>query len=141
MIAVVGAHVVAADRVVPHGSVLIDGGRVVGIEAGRIDSPGLEQVAHPGCYLVPGFVDVHVHGVDGHDVLDDSDAVASIAARLPRYGVTAFCPTTVACAPTALVSVLTQVARARHRPDLRGARVLRAHLERSEEHTSELQSH
>ena len=24
------------------------------------------------------------------------------AARLPRYGVTAFCPTTVACAPAAL---------------------------------------
>ena len=58
--------------------------------------------AFHGHYIVPGFIDVHVHGVDGVDSLDarpDGDAVAAIAARLPRYGVTAFCPTTVACAP------------------------------------------
>ena len=28
------------------------------------------------CYVVPGFVDVHVHGVEGFDTLDEGDAVA-----------------------------------------------------------------
>ena len=64
------------------------------------------------CYVVPGFIDVHVHGVDGHDTLDGDGAVAHIAASLPRYGVTAFCPTTVACPPRAICAAfLQQVAR------------------------------
>ena len=54
---------------------------------------------------------------------------SSIAARLPRYGVTAFCPTTVACSPEALRRVLEQVRRAREAPAPGAARVLPAHLE------------
>ena len=46
--------------------------------------------AFHGHYIVPGFIDVHLHGVDGVDSLDrraeGDDAVAAIAARLPRYG-------------------------------------------------------
>jgi N-acetylglucosamine-6-phosphate deacetylase len=72
---------------------------------------------------------VHVHGVDGVDSLDEGEPIASIAAKLPRFGVTAFCPTTVACAPAALRAVLDQVRRARETPSAGAARVLPAHLE------------
>jgi N-acetylglucosamine-6-phosphate deacetylase len=72
---------------------------------------------------------VHVHGVDGVDALDEGDAVLGLAARLPRHGVTAFCPTTVACAPGALGRLLAQVRSARQTPPERSARVLPAHLE------------
>ena len=61
----------------------------------------------------PGFIDVHVHGVEGHDVLDGPGAVAEVASRLPRYGVTAFCPTSVACAPSTLRQLLARSMRAR----------------------------
>jgi N-acetylglucosamine-6-phosphate deacetylase len=70
-----------------------------------------------------------VHGVEGIDSLDAGDTVSEIAERLPRYGVTAFCPTTVACAPDRLRHVLEQVRRARAIPKARAARVLPAHLE------------
>jgi N-acetylglucosamine-6-phosphate deacetylase len=79
--------------------------------------------------IVPGFIDVHVHGVDGIDTLEGHDAVPRIAARLPRYGVTAFCPTTVACPPRALRQMLEEVRLARAGPDAQWARVLPAHLE------------
>ena len=85
--------------------------------------------AFHGHYIVPGFIDVHVHGVDGIDALDSSSAVATIAAQLPRYGVTAFCPTTVACSAEALRRVLDQVRQARATPHPMAARVLPAHLE------------
>ena len=39
---------------------------------------------HPECYIVPGFVDVHMHGVDGHDTLDEGNPLEQIASRLPR---------------------------------------------------------
>src|SRR5262249_11290156 len=55
--------------------------------------------------------------------------VADIARRLPKFGVAAFCPTTVACSPAALQGVLDQVRRARETPDSQSARVLPAHLE------------
>src|SRR5204862_169280 len=63
------------------------------------------------------------------DMRPEGDAIGAIAERLPRYGVTAFCPTTVACGPEALGRVLDQVRRAREAPAARAARVLPAHLE------------
>ena len=81
-----------------------------------------------GHYIVPGFIDVHVHGVEGIDTLDGGGAIAAMAERLPRYGVTAFCPTSMACAPDALRRMLAGVRAARTRPP-GGARVLPAHLE------------
>ena len=78
--------------------------------------------------MLPGFVDVHVHGVEGIDTLDGGNAIAALAERLTKYGVTAFCPTTVACAPDALRQVLQSVAALRS-SDAPAARVLPAHLE------------
>jgi N-acetylglucosamine-6-phosphate deacetylase len=72
---------------------------------------------------------VHVHGVEGDDTLDGGDAIAAIASKLPRYGVTAFCPTTVACSPGDLRRVLRSVRDARVTPRAGHARVLPAHLE------------
>src|SRR5262249_53545374 len=75
------------------------------------------------------FIDVHVHGVNGHDTLDGGRSVPQIASALVRYGVTAFCPTSVACSPDDLRAFLGQVREARVEPDARAARVRPAHLE------------
>ena len=61
----------------------------------------------------PGFIDVHVHGVEGIDTLATADAVAKLAARFPNYGVTGFCPTTVGCSPLALRRLLDGIRTAR----------------------------
>lgn len=112
------------DRVLAPGTLVIEHGRIADLRAGASAGAAAPRDHH----IVPGFVDVHVHGVEGRDTLDEGDAIADIAARLPRYGVTAFCPTTVACDPAALKRVLDAVRAARARPP-RGARVLPAHLE------------
>jgi N-acetylglucosamine-6-phosphate deacetylase len=129
MIVLSGAALVLPDRVLSPGTLVIDSGRIAEI---RSDAPAAHSpspFAFHGHYIVPGFIDVHVHGVDGVDSQDPGEAIASIAERLPRYGVTAFCPTTVACAPDLLRHVLGQVRRARETPPARSARVLPAHLE------------
>jgi N-acetylglucosamine-6-phosphate deacetylase len=134
MIVLSGASLVLPDRILSPGTLLIDEGRIAEI---RPDAPSgghpESHFAFHGHYIVPGFIDVHVHGVDGIDSLDarpdGGDAVAAIAERLPRFGVTAFCPTTVACAPEALRRVLDQIRRARETPSARSSRVLPAHLE------------
>jgi N-acetylglucosamine-6-phosphate deacetylase len=134
MIVLSGAELVLPDRILSPGTLVIDGGRIADIRSGvaaarNAGGYAASLFAFHGHYIVPGFIDVHVHGVDGIDSLDAADAVRSIAARMPRYGVTAFCPTTVACAPGPLRGVLDQVRRARETPEPRSARVLPAHLE------------
>jgi N-acetylglucosamine-6-phosphate deacetylase len=130
MIVLAGGDVVLPDRVLPQASVLIDGARIAAIDPrARVDPAGATILDVRGCCVVPGFVDTHVHGIEGFDTLDPGQPVAEMALRLPRYGVTAFCPTTVACAPPALADVLAQVAAARASRPAAGAHVLPAHLE------------
>ena len=126
MIVLSGADLVLPDRILSRGTLVIEGERIIDIRSG---ATGGSPLAFPDHYIVPAFIDVHVHGVEGFDSLDDGEPIAEIASRLPRYGVAAFCPTTVACGPAALRGVLEQVRRARQAPASRAARVLPAHLE------------
>lgn len=130
-LAITGGSLVLPDAV-RTASLIVHAGRIAVVEDGWMFDPrgGSDRLLDiQQGYVVPGFIDVHVHGVDGYDTLDGGDAITRIAARLPRYGVTAFCPTTVACAPSALQDVLVQVAVARQVPRPGSARVLPAHLE------------
>ena len=109
MIVLSGGDVVLGDRIQDRGSVILDGDRIAAVETVPVAPAGATVIDASNCFIVPGFIDVHVHGVAGHDTLDDGDAVAHIARALPRYGVTAFCPTTVACGPDTLQSFLDQI--------------------------------
>ncbi|HQZ38811.1 MAG TPA: N-acetylglucosamine-6-phosphate deacetylase [Vicinamibacterales bacterium] len=130
MIALAGGDLVLPDGVLRGGTLVIDGDRVVSVEPRAVDrAAGIDVRSAAGLTIVPGFIDVHVHGVAGTDVLDGAHAVAAVAARLPRYGVTAFCPTAVACTPDALETFLDAVERAHLSPAWGSARVLPAHLE------------
>lgn len=49
--------------------------------------------------VAPGFVDIHVHGSSGHDVMEETDeAILAVAASLFHHGTVAFYPTTVTAA-------------------------------------------
>ncbi|MFA5910217.1 MAG: N-acetylglucosamine-6-phosphate deacetylase [Vicinamibacterales bacterium] len=130
MMVLAGADLVLPDRVVERGSLVIHDGRIEAVEARVIDGPaGSTRVDCSGYLIAPGFIDVHVHGVEGIDVLDGGSAVAEVAGRLPKFGVTAFCPTSVACTPSTLAALLAAVQAARASRAPRSARVLPAHLE------------
>jgi N-acetylglucosamine-6-phosphate deacetylase len=123
-----GGDVVMRDHVLSPGTVVLEDGVITEIALGSRPGRGaLEYVDCTGLVVAPGFIDVHVHGVEGTDTLDGATAIAAIAERLPRYGVTAFCPTSMACAPAALKTMLNAVRASREAPG--GARVLPAHLE------------
>jgi len=126
MIVLSGADLVLPGGVQSRATLVIDGERIADVSSATASPASFTPL--DGHIIVPGFIDVHVHGVEGIDALDGSDATAAIARRLPKFGVTAFCPTTVACGPARLRHVLESVARLRGAIDA-AARVLPAHLE------------
>jgi N-acetylglucosamine-6-phosphate deacetylase len=59
-----GGTVVLADRVVEPGTLILESGRIVEVRGGSA-SAGEGVVDIKGKVIVPGFIDVHVHGVEG----------------------------------------------------------------------------
>ncbi|MGQ0603831.1 MAG: N-acetylglucosamine-6-phosphate deacetylase [Anaerolineales bacterium] len=82
-----------------------------------------------GQSLLPGFIDLHVHGAAGHEVMDASpDGLRATARFFARHGVTAFLPTTWTASREAICGALTTVA-GMIGPTPGGATILGAHLE------------
>jgi len=130
MIILTGADIVLPDRILSPGTVAIDGEIIVEVISGpRAVTTDERTMDLAGHFVVPGFIDVHVHGVEGTDTLDDEHAIRRMADRLPRFGVTAFCPTSIACTPSVLRRLLTAVRECRTSPTPSASRVLPAHLE------------
>ncbi|MFC7062115.1 N-acetylglucosamine-6-phosphate deacetylase [Halobacillus seohaensis] len=81
--------------------------------------------------LVPGFIDGHIHGADGYDVMDASEeAIAGMAAILPREGTTSFLATTMTQSKENISRAVTNVGNYMNNQQETGqAEVLGIHLE------------
>ena len=100
------------------------------VPAAEFTAEGVDEVIDAaGAYVAPGFLNVHIHGCDGADTMDeDADALGKIAAFQARTGVTSFLPTTMTCAYDAVERALDRIRRAMtEKPH--GARILGAHME------------
>ncbi len=82
-----------------------------------------------GLMLLPGFIDVHVHGALGHDTMDaNPDGLRAMARFFAQHGVTAFLATTWSGTGEHIMKALRTVA-ALQGPQPDGATLLGAHLE------------
>ena len=100
------------------------------VPAAEFTAEGVDKVIDAaGADVAPGFVNVHIHGCDGADTMDeDADALGKIAAFQARTGVTSFLPTTMTCAYDAVERALVRIRRAMtEKPH--GARILGTHME------------
>lgn len=113
-------------------------GRVV-VRGDRIDAAGaVSDVRIPegavridllDLTLVPGFIEPHVHGCGGVDVMDATkDSMNVICTTLARHGTTSFLPTTVSAPAETLQSVVEHLSAYVQGP-FEGARPLGIHLE------------
>lgn len=90
--------VVLPDRISPRGAVVVDGHRiqsVIDLDKDVIDGR-LEILDFGDNYIVPGFIDLHVHGALGKDIMDaDGESLKIITSYQARCGVTGFCGATM----------------------------------------------
>ncbi|PWF46017.1 N-acetylglucosamine-6-phosphate deacetylase [Massilia glaciei] len=80
-------------------------------------------------YIIPGFIDLHVHGGGGQDIMEGGDAPHTIARLHARHGTTAMLATTMTAPTDDIVAALKAVGAACAGPRRGGARILGVHLE------------
>ncbi len=80
-------------------------------------------------YILPGFIDLHVHGGGGKDVMDAGDAVYTIAKIHAQHGTTSMLATTMTSPPDDLEQALKAIGHACWERKPGTARVLGTHLE------------
>lgn len=92
--------------------IAIDDGRIVSISTRNAEDAGSIEHDFPHATLTAGFLDIHFHGIAGHDVMTASPTgFREIAHRLARAGVTRFLPTTVTASLDTTLSALDRMAR------------------------------
>jgi len=128
---IVNANVVTESGIFKGGAVKIEDGKIAGIyEQGQANTPsGAETVDAGGAWLLPGFVDVHVHGGYGADFMD---AKASSLETITRFhssqGTTSIVATTMTHQRDVLSEVLASV-DAYRKGEMPYAQVVGVHLE------------
>ena len=110
-------------------SVRLRNGAVAETGASLIPEAGEPVLDLEGDYLLPGFVDVHIHAFQGHDVMNGEAAIREMSRALFQIGVAAFCPTTMSASAEDTVRVTAAVRNIMASPEKNGARVLGVHME------------
>ena len=109
-----GARIIAPDITIEEGSVLIESGRIARVSEGDgHPSTSADSVLDlHGVTLFPGFIDLHIHGAVGVDIIDASaDDLCHVAGFLARNGVTAWLPTLVPSADDQYASAVNAIGK------------------------------
>lgn len=95
---IISAQIITPYRIIRDGELCFTGGRIdyVGPRRACGEPGGYELIDAGGCYVSPGFIDIHTHGGGGHDFMDGTEeAILSAAACHSRHGTTTLVPTTL----------------------------------------------
>ena len=88
----------APDGTVQNPRVVIEDGRFVKVGSrDEVEFPvGAKITQFDGATLAPGYIDVHIHGGGGHDVMEATpEAMLSVERSMASHGVTSYLATTV----------------------------------------------
>ncbi len=103
---------VFTDRILPRGMVVVEGEDIFSVSDLRkaaVDS-GFEIVDFGENFIAPGFIDLHLHGALGKDILDANvESLQTIASFQARYGVTGFVGATMSTSVDSLVLTVEEV--------------------------------
>ncbi len=125
MRAIINAKIID-NREIVEGSCLLFDTKIVDIS--KNIPKNVEIIDANGAYLSAGFIDIHIHGSAGADVMDATpQALQTISNSLLQTGVTSFLATTMTMSTREIIDALSNIQKYRDRVD--GAKILGTHLE------------
>ncbi|SHE70141.1 N-acetylglucosamine 6-phosphate deacetylase [Seinonella peptonophila] len=109
-----GAQIVTDKQILKQGYIEIEAGQIkrYGQQQQLPTDQSVPQIKLPAHYMVvPGMIDVHIHGAAGSDVMDGTmEALTTMATALPKEGTTAFLATTITQESAAIDQALENAA-------------------------------
>lgn len=97
-IAIYAARAFTPFEEIPDAVIVVQGSKISAVgPRGKVDLPrNAREVRAAGKTIAPGFVDVHIHGAGGHDVMEGTrEALEIISATVAAHGTTSLVATTV----------------------------------------------
>jgi N-acetylglucosamine-6-phosphate deacetylase len=119
MLAFTAKELITPTETVEHPVVLVGDGKIVEIAAGRSRPvpAGTQTLDLGDSMIAPGYLDLHIHGSAGFDVMDDNAEALTVVERLlARHGVTGYYPTTVTAPMDKTLRALERLADAINSP-------------------------
>jgi len=120
---------------IPDAAILMRDGVIesVGPREGVTLPSGAAEIVAKDKIAAPGFLDIHIHGAGGYDVMGTSeDALKTIAHTLAAHGTTSFVATTVTASPDSICLAAEGIAQyitRQHQAEDRRAEILGIHFE------------
>jgi N-acetylglucosamine-6-phosphate deacetylase len=129
IVKIINGKVITPNQVIDGGCVLIADGKIKKVSHSDIDVEFAIEINAESNYVVPGFIDIHVHGGGGFDFMDGNEtAFLKIAETHARYGTTSMLPTTLTSSKEELLETLDAYKSA-DKTNISGAQFLGMHLE------------
>jgi len=127
-----GLKVYSEKRLIKHGAVLIENDKIAEVfndeEHQRFSEKATYQFS-ANSQLIPGFIDMHIHGCLGFDVMDSTkDAINTICKTLPKEGTTSFLATTMSQTNENIEKAIVNI-KDFQKAAYTGAEILGMHLE------------
>ncbi|WP_243740248.1 N-acetylglucosamine-6-phosphate deacetylase [Aureibacillus halotolerans] len=128
-----GVRVYTEQGILEDGALAFEHGQIVAIgQTGQLDATGARVITFDEpMHVVPGMIDVHIHGADGADAMDaTTDALDTMSRRVPEEGTTSFLATTMTMGQAAIDAALTNAGNyIEHAQKPGHAEILGIHLE------------
>ena len=124
--AIINGKIIVNDTIIEGKAVLFD--KTIISLSGNVDMGNTEIIDAKGAYVSAGFIDLHIHGAGGSDVMDATpEALETISSTLLQTGTTSFLATTMTMSTRSIDSALHNIQEQAHK--VSGAKILGIHLE------------
>ena len=130
-LAIIGGSIVTPAEIIAAGIILCEDNRLKFVGSAKDAAPEPNSLIFDATnkFVLPGFIDTHVHGSGGDDVMTDGAAGMQRAGRkMLASGTTAWLPTTIAAKHEEILFAIEETAKAENSPDPM-ANILGIHLE------------
>lgn len=125
---ITNVHVVLENDTIKDAHVYVENGRIQTIEQQPVETINGRQVDGKGGWLLPGMIDLHVHGGYGFDFMDGNhEAIQKITHFHATQGTTAMLATTITAGGAAIEKAIE--AAYTYQPAMPSARLIGMHLE------------
>ncbi|MBR2461173.1 MAG: N-acetylglucosamine-6-phosphate deacetylase [Clostridia bacterium] len=126
---IIHARIVLRDRIIRDGSIVFSD-KIISVSENSEKLKGVTVINADGATVIPGLIDLHIHGYLGADASDgDVKGIETMADGIARNGVTAFLPTTMTLSYAELEKAFNAVRRAKANGTPGGAEILGVHAE------------